>query len=169
MQGGRLPVHHFAWKYLPFALGLHRIAGRISMLVPIIFMLLLTSWLLQISLQSFRFSDREFSIRPSCLAALLSILTILAWFCLPDTVTAGRRLIVSLVIRKIPTLVEHYSLILGLTTLLVLFLKETTFELVEENFEPCITRITVISVTVCSTRNLDNSKERDSKSSAHDC
>ena len=144
MQGGRLPVHHLPWKYLPFASSI-RIAGRISMLMPIIFMLLLT-WLLQISLQSFRFSDREFSIKPSCLAALLSILTILAWFCLPDTVTARTTSNCPLVIRKIPAWVEHYSLILGLTTLLVLFLKETTLKR-KESLNLALLALVVIHVS----------------------
>ena len=126
MQGGRLPVHYLAWKYLPFA-SCGRIAGRISMLMPIIFMLLLT-WLLQVSTQSFSINGREITFKPSGLAALLSILTLLAWFCLPDTITARTTSNCPLMIRKIPAWVEHYSLILGLTTLLVLFLKETTLK-----------------------------------------
>lgn len=45
MQGSRTPLHRLAWEYLPFASSM-RIAGRISMIMPIFIMLLLT-WVLR--------------------------------------------------------------------------------------------------------------------------
>jgi preprotein translocase subunit YajC len=144
IQGGRLPVHQLAWKYLPFASCI-RIAGRISMLMPIIFMLLLT-WLLQVSPKSFSFGGREFFLKPSGMATLLSILTILSWLLLPDAITAKTTSNCPLVIRKIPKWVDHYSLILGLTTLIVLFLKETILKR-KESFNLALLVLVVIHVS----------------------
>ncbi len=43
MQGARTPVHRFAWEYLPLA-GSFRVAGRVSMLLPLV-LTLLVAWL----------------------------------------------------------------------------------------------------------------------------
>jgi len=46
MQGGRTPIHYMAWKFIPFTASF-RIAGRISMIIPIL-MLLLLLWIVKI-------------------------------------------------------------------------------------------------------------------------
>ena len=70
MQGERTFIHYIAWKFMPF-ISSFRIAGRASMVLPILLMLLLT-WIVKIEAFKFRIFKREISFIPSVAVASIA-------------------------------------------------------------------------------------------------
>jgi hypothetical protein len=74
MQGARTPVHRWAWEYLPFASSI-RGEGRISLIIPL-FVMLLLSWIFTLKSVALRFRSTSITVSPYALLASISLLLI---------------------------------------------------------------------------------------------
>jgi hypothetical protein len=72
MQGSRTPVHWLFWKYFPFASSF-RIAGRVSIIMPVLIMMLL-AWVLKAEAFPMRLKGTSVMIVPSRLLAVVALL-----------------------------------------------------------------------------------------------
>jgi hypothetical protein len=117
IQGGRTLVHFLTWKYLPFASSF-RIAGRISMIMPIFFLLMLT-WMVSAEKSSLNFYHRKFFIKPQMPVSIISLLVFGVYACLPTSITGQMAQYSAIIIRKIPQSVELLILLYGMLSLLV--------------------------------------------------
>lgn len=71
MQGERTLIHYIVWKFIPFVSSF-RIAERASMVLPILFMLLLT-WTIKIEAFKFSILKREISFIPSVVVTFTAL------------------------------------------------------------------------------------------------
>ncbi len=117
MQGGRTLVHFLTWKYLPFASSF-RIAGRISMIMPVFFLLMLT-WMVSAEKSSFTFYHRKFFMKPQMPVSIISLLVFGVYACLPTSITGQMTQYSALNIREIPQTVEILILLYGMLSLLI--------------------------------------------------
>ncbi|MCK5506495.1 MAG: discoidin domain-containing protein, partial [Thermodesulfovibrionia bacterium] len=127
MQGGRTPVHRLAWEYLPFASSF-RIAGRISLIIPVFIMMLL-AWLT--GAEPFTLRMRGRSVNLTLLKALsLSalILTVIYFilftisFLFPFSTMREFAHFTPVAIRGIHKSIEILSILLGIVSLIMLIL-----------------------------------------------
>lgn len=118
MQGGRTWVHFLAWKYLPFASSF-RIAGRISMIMPIFFLLLLM-WVFDAKAFSQRFFGREVQISPQSVLSLAALQLFVIYLLIPGFITANTTMFSATSIRQIPSWVEGLYFGTALAALAVL-------------------------------------------------
>jgi len=115
MQGARTPVHFLAWKYLPFASSF-RVAGRISIILPILFMLIL-SWLMRAEPDYLR-SDGGYSLlSPRVILGLTALILIGAYAFLPDSIVSNTTVFSAFSIREIPPWVKWFTLMSGAVTI----------------------------------------------------
>jgi len=71
IQGERTFIHYIAWKFIPYVSSF-RIAGRSSMILPILLMLLLT-WIVKIKAFKFRILKREISFVPAVVVTVTAL------------------------------------------------------------------------------------------------
>jgi hypothetical protein len=120
MQGHRLPVHYLVWKYLPLASSF-RVAGRITMIMPVFFMLLLCWILHPRNLYPDNPEKNIKQLTPVILSAT-ALICLIIYFFLPDTITSDSTLFSPVSIREIPSWTETVLFSLGIATLAVLLL-----------------------------------------------
>jgi hypothetical protein len=125
MQGGRTPVHHLAWEYLPFASSF-RIAGRISLIMPILIMVIL-SWMAKDRSITVHLKGRSYQLSLFSLLALASVFLMILYYLLiaitlfsHSTALTDFAHFTPVTIRKIPRLVEISVILSGITSLLIL-------------------------------------------------
>ena len=117
MQGPRTFVHYVAWKYLPLASSI-RIPGRLSLLLPLIFLLLLI-WILQKEDSSFLIAGKRIKLSPKEILSVLSIMVIGIYLLLPEALNNHPTLYSPSSIRDIPQWLEPFAIITGLSGLSV--------------------------------------------------
>jgi NedA-like, galactose-binding domain len=71
MQGERTFIHYIVWKFIPFVSSF-RVAGRASMILPILLLLLLT-WIVKIEAFKYRILKREISFIPAVLVTFTAL------------------------------------------------------------------------------------------------
>jgi len=118
MQGGRTPIHYLAWKFLPLYSSF-RIAGRISLIMPILCLLLLV-WILQANQRTLKFGDRSVQLSPATILAGTALFAIGVHMMIPDSVTSTVTSFSAAAIRGIPWKTERILSVLGVLTLLIL-------------------------------------------------
>ena len=125
MQGARTPVHRLIWENLPFASSF-RYAGRISIMMPVLLMLVL-AWIVKAEDVSFRFRGRTVILAPFRIMALTALLAASAYYVLVIVSYAyGHSFMLEfspftpVTIRDISRPVELSVLLLGITSLLTL-------------------------------------------------
>lgn len=117
MQGHRLPVHYLVWKYLPLASSF-RVAGRITMIMPVFFMLLLC-WILHM----WNLNPEKSIIKsPPVTLSSTAIICMIIYFFLPDSITSDKTLFSPSIIREIPLWIETVLFLFGIATLMLLLL-----------------------------------------------
>jgi hypothetical protein len=120
MQGARTPVHYLVWKFLPLYSNF-RIAGRISLILPILNLLLLT-WILHANNRILEIGDRKVQIPPATVLAGIALLAIGGYMIMPDSVTSTVTSYSAAAIRGTPWEVERFLLGLGALTLLIVMM-----------------------------------------------
>jgi len=114
MQGGRLPVHHIMWKYLPLASSF-RVAGRISMIVPLLLMLIL-AWLFKVSDASQR-QGKGKRANPVLMLGSFCLLLFLAFNLITPVAGSKPYHFSPIAIRSIPSLILAAYAVLGAISL----------------------------------------------------
>ncbi len=118
MLGDHTPVHYYIWKYFPL-FSVTRYANRISMLLPVLFLLMLI-WLFKTDDSSSGIVKKPNSGRPLSLLAFLSLcLTIGYVFFMLRPVTAMSPSLTKLNLEIIPDWVEPLLLVSGVALLVV--------------------------------------------------
>jgi hypothetical protein len=123
MQGARTPVHYLAWKFLPLYSNF-RIAGRISLILPILNLLLLT-WILHANKHTLKIGERKIQMSPATILAGIALFAVGVYMIIPDSVTSTVTSFSAAAIRGIPWEVERLLLVLGVLTLLILMVHGT--------------------------------------------
>lgn len=116
MQGDRTPVHYLMWKYFPGANPI-RIAGRISIIMPVIIMMI-TAWIL--NKQTVILIPHNNIFRITALF-LLPILLIGGYLLLPESLTLDIAPFSPVLFRHIPTWFATCYFALGIVTFIVMF------------------------------------------------
>jgi hypothetical protein len=117
MQGGRTPVHFLVWKFLPLASSF-RVAGRISLIMPVFFMLILT-WLANAEAIRLKILNRQFGVFPQTLLAVAALTFIGGYFLIPDSIVQNTTIYSAASIREIPHRVECVTIFCGTVSLLI--------------------------------------------------
>ncbi|MBW2411446.1 MAG: discoidin domain-containing protein [Deltaproteobacteria bacterium] len=115
VQGSKTPVHFFTWKYLPFASSF-RIAGRISMIIPLLCMLAL-AWIIRAHSHRFKFLGKKMQLYPSTILAITALVCFAIYGMLPSAVTSNSTMFSAVAIREIQPWVEPACFILGAAVL----------------------------------------------------
>ena len=115
MQGARLPFHYLVWKYVPFV-STFRVAGRISLVLPFLLMLLF-AWASRAHGFSLSLFGRERHIFPLAALATLSLFAIALYHLLPPSLSTPTSEYSAIAFRKIPPWVEPVALFLGTASL----------------------------------------------------
>lgn len=127
MQGARIPVHYMAWKYMPFVSSF-RIAGRISLIIPVFIMLLL-AWIAQA--KSFQISLRgsSYTLTPASLLAFMALISMGAYFLvvatsifLSSSIMLDFAHFTPVTIRDIPRSIEVIVILSGAASIIALAL-----------------------------------------------
>jgi hypothetical protein len=129
MQGSRTPIHQWVWEYLPFASSF-RYAGRISLVMPVLMMLLL-AWAVQAKSLSFRSKVFSVTLTPLALLAFASLIIMSVYYSLIALSVLFHSLMLldfapftPVAIRKVPRIIEFLLILSGIATLLTLALNE---------------------------------------------
>jgi hypothetical protein len=127
MQGSRTPVHQVVWEYLPFASSF-RHAGRISLIMPILIMMML-AWTVNAGSFSIRLGGKDITVTPAILLTLtafalmtLYYLLIVLSFIFQLSIMLEFAPFTPVSIRKIPRSVEILVILSGMVSLLALAL-----------------------------------------------
>lgn len=118
MQGGRTPVHFLVWKFFPLASSF-RAAGRISLIMPVFFMLALT-WLANAEAIRLKIFNRQVGVFPRTLLAVAALIFIGGYFLIPDSIVCNTTIYSATSIREIPDRVEYVAIICGAASLLIM-------------------------------------------------
>jgi hypothetical protein len=118
MQGSRTPVHYFMWKYLPFASST-RDAGRISFVMPILFMLAL-AWAVRAEAIYLGFGARKFAIAPRTILAITALFLLALYALISPLVLTGSGVFWPTNIRHVPPWVELFVMLSGMAALAAL-------------------------------------------------
>ncbi len=116
MQGARTPVHYLAWKYFPFAAAF-RVAGRVSMIMPIFFMLILT-WIMRTEFLQIRVKIKNILMNSSTFLAALALVSAVVYFFLPDAFFSEASVYSAKTIRNLPPRVESIAFLLEIGALI---------------------------------------------------
>jgi hypothetical protein len=117
MQGSRTPVHYLAWRFLPLASSF-RVAGRISLIMPVFFMLVLT-WLAKAERVRIKIFSRQLEVFPRTLLALAALILIGGYLLIPDSIARITTIYSATTIREIPAGVESMAIFCGAASLLM--------------------------------------------------
>jgi len=118
IQGPRTLIHYIAWKTLPFASSF-RIPGRISLIIPILFMLLL-AWITRAEAIHLNFFRPRHLTSPRNIIALTSIFLYGVYALIPDSITSNSTACCATAIRQIPPWVMSAIPALGIISLTAL-------------------------------------------------
>jgi hypothetical protein len=117
-QESRTPIYKWAWDYLPFMSSL-RTAGRISIFIPIFFMLLL-SWVVSIKPFSLRFGRKSLAVPPVLFLAFISLALLLMYAVVSAAIRPHLGMFPPKSIRNIPLTVIIVATVLGASSLVML-------------------------------------------------
>lgn len=120
MQGSRLPLYYLAWKYLPFAHSF-RIAGRISMIMPL-FMMMILAWTMQASAKTIYFGGRKVVVSVCSIAGTAALLLMALYLITPNRIVTDYTVFCPITIKKIPSFVPKTVFIAGVGVLITLTL-----------------------------------------------
>ena len=115
MQGDRLPVHKLVWQYLPLASSF-RIAGRISLFLPL-FLALLMACVVHAGTVQIKFRGAERSLAANALLASAALLLMGIYLLLPRSVTAATTESATTPMRDLAAWVEPTAFFLGMAAL----------------------------------------------------
>jgi hypothetical protein len=115
MQGARTPVHYLFWKYVPLA-STFRIAGRISLLLPVFFMLIM-AWAVNSETRDINISGRKISLRPQYILPATALLILFGLWLYHLSYPVKASLWSAVNIRQIPNWVEAVVVFGGITSL----------------------------------------------------
>lgn len=118
LQESRTPVYKWAWDYLPFISSL-RTAGRISIFIPVFFMLLL-AWVVSIKPFSLRFGNKSVTVTSLLLLTFISLLLLSLYAVVSVTIGPKLGMFPPKSIRNIPLSVIIVLTLLGATSLMML-------------------------------------------------
>ncbi len=116
MQGSRTLIHYLAWKTLPFA-STFRIAGRISLILPILFMLILV-WIVRAETINLRLSNRIIIVTVRFLISGIALLFIGIYYTIPDSTFSNPSFFSAVNIRQLSASIEWWTMGLGAGALL---------------------------------------------------
>ncbi|MEN8807651.1 MAG: YfhO family protein, partial [Desulfobacterales bacterium] len=117
MQGPRTSVHYLMWKYFPLASSV-RIPGRLSLILPLLFLLLLT-WVLQKESTTIIMVGREFKLSSKEILAAFAIVAIGIYLILPETINNDHAEYSATAIRNIPPWLEPTAMTAGVAGIFV--------------------------------------------------
>ena len=117
MQGPRTSVHYITWKYFPLASSV-RIPGRLSLILPMLFMMILT-WVLQKEGTTFQIAGRQFALSSKEILAAFSIIAIGIYLILPESINNDHTEYSATVIRNIPSWIEPTAMTAGVAAMFV--------------------------------------------------
>ena len=121
MQGPRTLVHYLTWKYFPLASSI-RVPGRLSLILPMLFLLLLT-WVVQDREEkTFYIAGRQFHFSSKEILAAFSFVAIGIYLILPDAITNHQTDYSAFAIRNIPPWLEPTAIVTGLAGLILFVL-----------------------------------------------
>jgi hypothetical protein len=120
MQGARTPIHKWAWECLPFASSV-RGEGRISIVMPILIMLLL-SWIVRANSFTFHLRSLTITLNSYILLAFISLLLIALYSLLSAFIKPELSFFSPKYIRNIPLKTIIIVTLWGITSLAVLIL-----------------------------------------------
>ena len=115
MQGGRTPVHFLVWKFFPLASSF-RIAGRISLIMPVFFMLVLT-WLANAEVIRLKIFNRQLRVLPWSLLASAALILIGGYLLIPASIIRNTTIYSAVSIRQVPPRLESIALLCGAASL----------------------------------------------------
>lgn len=118
MQGPRTLIHYIAWKYLPFASSF-RFPGRISLIIPILFMLLL-AWMTQAEAFHLKLFRQRYLTSPPTIIALAAIFLYGVYALIPVLITSNSTSSCAAAIRQIPQWMMFIIPALGIISLAAL-------------------------------------------------
>lgn len=118
MEGDRTPIHRFVWEHLPFASSV-RTELRISIVMPILFMLLL-SWLVRANPFTFRLKNRTVTLESYVLLAFISLFLIVLYSLFSALIKPEMSIFSPKYFRNIPIKTIMTVTLVGLTSLVVL-------------------------------------------------
>jgi len=116
IQGSRTPVHYIFWKTLPFASSF-RGPGRISMILPVFFMMVLV-WLMGGGHKKHFIKGHRIGFYPYSLLALLALVLTAGYLWIPDSLLSDTAVYSATNIRNIPKWVENLALASGVAALI---------------------------------------------------
>ena len=117
IQGPRTAVHYLTWKYFPLASSI-RIPGRLSLILPLLFLLVLT-WVLQTGGTTILIAGREFKLSSKQILAAFSIVSIGIYLILPEMINNDHTEYSATAIRNIPTWLEPTAMAAGVAGIFV--------------------------------------------------
>ncbi len=120
IQGSGTPVHYLVWKYFPLASSF-RVPGRISLIMPIFFMLVL-AWAIRTEPFRVKLAGRDILIVPQTIIAATAFLMTVAYACVSSLMTniPDPAVFSPSAIREIPLRMDHAALAAGMLTLAAL-------------------------------------------------
>jgi len=120
MQGGRTAIHFLVWKFMPLASSM-RIAGRISMIIPVLMMLLL-GWIVAFKPLDGEHNQADNRLNPRLILALLALCLFFAYSLIPDRITSEAAIFSARSINTIPSWIESVIFWAAIGTLISLAL-----------------------------------------------
>lgn len=127
MQGDRLPLHYLCWNYLPMASSF-RIAGRITLIMPVFIMLLLV-WVIQVKEKETTIFRTKIASSPFSFLAVLSLVIMCIFWLLPSQMLLKHTGFSATSIRNIPLWVENCAYFTGMIVLLAAALYDRLLKL----------------------------------------
>lgn len=118
MQGGRTPVHFIFYKYMPLASSF-RLAGRMSVMFPILFMILLI-WVLNLDRSDIKIRNKNFKVHPSVVPVFISLVLLGIFSLLPDSIIHQSHWFCPANLTEIPAWIKPIILLSGGGALLIL-------------------------------------------------
>ena len=118
MQGGRTPVHYFFWKYVPFASSF-RAPGRISLILPVLFMLLI-SWLLRTEFMPQKSKSVSANWLPGMAFSIIALIILGGYNLTPNSITSHSASFSATKIRQISAGIELTFLLSGMAVIAAL-------------------------------------------------
>ena len=120
MQGPRTLVHFLTWKYLPLASSI-RIPGRLSLILPLFFLMLLT-WIIQNAESTIQLGGTRIKLSSSGILAAFCVAVTSIHLSLPAAFSNNQTEYSAFAIRHIPQWVETTALVTGMAGLPILAL-----------------------------------------------
>lgn len=120
MQGERLPIHYYTWKYFPLASST-RIAGRISFILPV-FLMLLLGWVFKYKTKISVLKFNHINISCQTVLSIVSIFALIAYLLLPESIVENNTQFWATSIRQIHPYIEGLVYFVGMISIAIFFL-----------------------------------------------